>query len=111
MARTPTPSVASIPQTAPQVKFAVKLTPALPDGVTMSPDGLWLEKTCPACGATIKVENTPKAVAWIAARNRTCRSCDEDMRANLLTWTPPEEAGDFDYTAAWTEYHQLYCEV
>jgi len=100
-----------IPSTVslPQVKLAVKLTPALPAGVAVN--GQWLEKTCPACGGIIKAENTPEAVAWIAARNRTCRSCDEDMRANLLTWTPPEEAGDFDYTAAWTEYHQLYCEV
>jgi len=81
MSSTPYPSVVSVPQKTLAVKFTV-----LPAGVTLAADGLTLCKRCPACGGTIRVENTPKAVAWIAARNRTCRACDEEMAASLTAW-------------------------
>jgi len=79
---TPLPS-ATIAQKTLAVKFTV-----LPAGVTLAADGLTLCKRCPACGGTIRAENTPQAVAWIAARARVCRGCDEDMRDNNLAWRP-----------------------
>jgi len=81
----PPTSVVSVPQMTPTVKPLRPLA-VLPAGVVVN--GLWLEKRCPACGGTIRAENTPGAVAWIAARARVCRGCDEDMRANNLWWRP-----------------------
>jgi hypothetical protein len=80
-------SVVSVPHTTIQVKPVLTLA-VLPTGVRLSDDGLTLRKRCPACGGEIKVANEPGAVKWIAARNRVCRPCDEDMRANGLAWMP-----------------------
>jgi len=83
----PPTSVVSVPQMTPTVKPLLPLA-VLPAGVQVTTDGLCLEKRCPACGGTIRAENTPQAVAWIAARSRVCRGCDEDMRDNNLWWRP-----------------------
>ena len=81
-------SATSVAQTPLQVKPMLPLLAVLPAGVCLSRHGLLLLKQCPACGGQIAVENTPEAVAWIAARHRVCRECDEDMRANTLAWMP-----------------------
>ena len=114
MARTPTPSVASIPQTAPQVKFAVKLTPDLPEGVTLSADGNWLEKTCPACGAVGKVGvydgRLAESVKQITRRAWVCADCLDDLAKHFTPYTPPEDLqADYSPTAAWAEFRREYC--
>lgn len=86
------------------VPYAVLYTTApLPAGVRPSADGRTLCKRCPACGGEIVAENTPQAVAWMAARDRICRPCDEDMQANGLAWMPrePEETTIKETTIAW----------
>ncbi len=78
-------SSAKIAQTPLAVKPILALG-VLPEGITVSADGLTLCKRCPACGGTISVENTPKAVPWIAARNRICRPCEADLAASFTAW-------------------------
>jgi len=101
-------STTSVPQTAFAVKITV-LPETLPEGVTVADDGLTIRKLCPACGGWIVVENTAEALRWIAAKNRVCRACDEDMAANFLSWEPMPEAGDYDYSLAWQEFRREFC--
>lgn len=83
-------SVVSVPHTTVQVKPLLPLA-VLPAGVRLSAGGLTLIKRCPACGGSIVVANEPGAARWLAARNRVCRPCDEDMHANGLAWMPMPE--------------------
>ena len=107
------PSRAKVAQATPVVKAVLPLA-ALPDGVSLTADGNWLKKTCPACGAVGKVGvydgRLAESVKQITRRAWVCAGCLDDLAKHFTPYTPPEDLqADYSPTAAWAEFRREYC--